>query len=95
MLKDKKLLWVVEYILGIVLLATVVPFIVHPQLGWSEAHGWAYLLFLISASIILLSCASAMRQRMQLAGRIADLEQIAAGLRIAESQGSGRRQTGT
>jgi len=89
MLKDKKVLWVVEYIIGFILLVAVIPLIVHPQPGWSEAHGWAYLLFLISVSIILLSCASAMRQRMQLAERIAELERMTIGLKTAGSRGQG------
>jgi len=68
------MVWVVEYLIGIGFLVAVLPFIVHPQQGWSPAHGWAYLLFIACAGITLISSASGTRQRLELAKRIADLE---------------------
>jgi len=88
MLTDRKLIWVVEYVIGLVLLASTMPFIVHPRPGWSDAHGWAYLLFIACAGIALLSSASEMRQRMQLAQRIAKLEQMAANPNQTQNQAS-------
>jgi hypothetical protein len=76
MLKDSKLVWVIEYLIGIALLVAVLPFIIHPQQGWSPAHGWAYLLFIACSGITLLGFASAMRQRIALSERITKLEQI-------------------
>jgi hypothetical protein len=76
MQNDSKLIWVLEYALGIVFLVAVLPFIVHPQSGWSAAHGWAYLLFIACSGITLISSASGTRQRIKLSERIAKLEQI-------------------
>jgi len=76
MLKDRKLVWVVEYLIGIAFLVAVLPYIVHPQPGWSDAHGWAYLLFIACAGITLISSASGTRQRMELSKRITKLEQM-------------------
>ena len=75
MQKDRKLVWVVEYLIGVGFLAAVLPFIVHPQPGWSPAHGWAYLLFIACAGITLISSASGTRQRLELSERIKQLEQ--------------------
>ena len=77
MLKDRKSVWVVEYLIGIALLVAALPSIVHPQPGWSAAHGWAYLLFIACSGITLLGLASAMRQRIALSDRITKLEQMA------------------
>jgi hypothetical protein len=76
MQRDRKLIWVVEYAIGIVFLVAVMPFIVHPQQGWSAAHGWAYLLFIACSGITLISSASGTRQRIKLSERITKLEQI-------------------
>jgi len=78
--KDWKIVWVIEYLLGIGFLVAVLPYIVHPQAGWSAAHGWAYLLFIACAGITLISSASGTRQRIELAKRIADLESTIDGL---------------
>jgi hypothetical protein len=72
--KDSKLIWVVEYLIGIGFLVAVLPFILHPQPGWSAAHGWAYLLFIACAGIALISSASGTRQRLELSKRIEELE---------------------
>jgi hypothetical protein len=71
---DNKLIWAVEYLIGIGFLVAVLPFIVHPQPGWSHAHGWAYLLFIACAGITLISSASGTRQRIELSKRIEELE---------------------
>jgi hypothetical protein len=96
MLKDRNLVWVVEYVIGIVLLLAVMPFIVHPQPGWSEAHSWAYLLFIACSGITLVSSASGTRQCMKLSERIKELEQMLEGQRPAQKQAhneSGQKRT--
>jgi hypothetical protein len=96
MLKDRKSVWVVEYAIGIALLVTVLPSIVHPHPGWSAAHGWAYLLFIACSGIMLLGLASSMRQRIALSDRITKLEQMAEGLKGAQKQiqaESGQKRT--
>ena len=85
--KDNKLVWVVEYLIGIGFLVAVLPFIVHPQPGWSPAHGWAYLLFIACAGITLISSASGTRQRLELSKRIKELE------KKLEEQKSAQNQT--
>jgi hypothetical protein len=77
MFKDRRFIWVLEYVIGLGLLAVIMPAIVRPHPGWSPAHGWAYLLFIACSGITLLSCAGSMRQRMHLEDRIKQLEQKA------------------
>ena len=76
MFRDRKILVVIEYVIGFSLLIIVLPTIVHPRPGWSDAHGWAYLLFIVCSSFTLLSCASEMRRRIQQAERIDKLEKL-------------------
>ncbi len=76
MFKDRKSLVVIEYIIGFSLLIAVLPSIVHPRPGWSDAHGWAYLLFIVCAAFTLLSCASEMRKRLEQSHRIEKLEKM-------------------
>src|SRR5512136_1956873 len=73
-MKKDNLVWAVEYLIGIGFLVAVLPFIIHPQPGWSPAHGWAYLHFIACAGISLISSASGTRQRMELFERIRQLE---------------------
>ena len=68
------ILWAVKYLIGIGFLVAVLPFIIHPQSGWSSAHGWAYLLFIACAGIALVGSASGTRQRLELAKRVKELE---------------------
>jgi hypothetical protein len=82
--KDWKLVWVVEYLIGIGFLVAVLPFIVHPQQGWSAAHGWAYLLFIACTGIALISSASGTRQRIELSKRITELEDMLDGLKACQ-----------
>jgi|GEM_PF-520409 len=74
-MRKETILWVIEYLLGISFLVAALPFIVHPQQGWSSAHGWAYLLFIACAGIALVSSASGTRQRIELSKRIKALEE--------------------
>lgn len=74
MQKDSKPIWVVEYLIGIGFLAATLPFIVHPQPGWSDAHSWAYLLFIACAGITLISSARGTKQRIELSERIKQFE---------------------
>ena len=73
-MNKNNLIWIVEYLIGIGFLAAVLPFIAHPQPGWSAAHSWAYLLFVACAGIALISSASGTRQRIELSKRITELE---------------------
>jgi hypothetical protein len=84
--KDSKLVWIVEYLIGIAFLVAVLPYIVHPQPGWSAAHGWAYLLFIACAGITLISSASGTRQRIELSERVKKLEKKLEEQKSAQNQ---------
>jgi hypothetical protein len=75
MFRDKKVIIIIEYIVGFSLLILVLPCIVAKQPGWDTAHWWAYLLFILSAGIALIGSASGMKQRLELSQRIIKLEQ--------------------
>ena len=75
MFKDKKTIVVIEYIIGFSLLILVLPYIVTQHSGWTSAHWWAYLLFIVCTGLALIGSASGMKQRMELAQRIIKLEQ--------------------
>jgi len=83
------MVWVVEYLIGIGFLVAELPFIVHPQAGWSPAHGWAYLLFIACAGITLISSASGTRQRLELSEQIKELEKKLDEQKSAQSQTPG------
>ena len=70
MFRDRVVIWVLEYILGGMLI--VVPLAGLALLGaeWRGARLWSVALFGVSLGVILVSCASSMRQRMRLASRI-------------------------
>ena len=75
MFKDKKAIIVVEYILGFSFLILVLPYIVTLHSGFTSAHWWSYLLFIVCAGLALIGSASGMKQRMELSHRITKLEQ--------------------
>jgi hypothetical protein len=80
MFKDRTLIWCLEYVFGGML--AVVPLAsryLRPP-AWTDAHLWAAQLFVVSLGVVLISCASSMRQRLLLARRIDELaRQVANG----------------
>ena len=77
MFKDKTVVWVLEYLLGgtLVLVPLAVVGFWLPE--WIDARIWAVQLFVVCLGVVLISCASSIRQRMLLAKRIDTLaEQI-------------------
>lgn len=82
MLKDRRLIWILEYVFGgTLVVVTLAPRVLWPP-AWTEAHLWAAQLFVASLGVILVSCASSMRQRLLLARRIDALaRQMADGCR--------------
>ena len=88
MFKDRTLIWLLEYVFGGML--AVVPLtsrILRPP-AWTEAHLWAVQLFVVSLGVILISCASSMRQRLLLAKRIDELAK-----QLAEGRGPSSRSS--
>ena len=88
-MNKENLVWAVEYLIGIGFLVAVLPYIIHPQSGWSTAHGWAYLLFIVCAGIALISSASATRQRIEMSKRISELEKKFEEQKSAQDQTQG------
>ena len=86
MRKDSKLVWVLEYLIGGCFLVAVLPFIVHPQPGWSDAHTWASLIFIACAGITFISSASGTRQRIELSEQIRKLEEKLEEQKYAQNQ---------
>jgi len=76
MFKDSKIIVVLEYIIGFCFLIAVVPLFVDPRQDWNDAHQWAYLFFIVGAGLTLVSCASGMKQRIELSQRILKLEKM-------------------
>ena len=70
MFKDRMMVWVLEYVLGgtLVLVPLTVLGLWRPE--WTDASIWAAQLFVVCLGVVLISCASSMRQRMFLAKRI-------------------------
>ena len=80
MFKDRMLVWVLEYILGGTMVLVPLTSLVLCRGAPTDAHIWAVRLFVVCLGVILVSCASSMRQRMLLARRIDTLaKQIAGG----------------
>ncbi|MEJ2701353.1 MAG: hypothetical protein P8Z79_02820 [Sedimentisphaerales bacterium] len=85
--KDRTIVWVLEYIFGGAMVIVPMTRLTLHRFVWSYPHTWATQLFVTCLGVILISCASSMRQRMLLAKRIDELTgQIRE--RSALSQGS-------
>ena len=70
MFNDHRLIWILEYVFGgMLVVVPLAPRVLRPP-AWTEAHIWATQLFVVSLGVILISCASSMRQRLLLARRI-------------------------
>lgn len=67
MFKDRAIVWVLEYIFGGTLIIMPLMGLIFWQPAWIDAKLWAAQLFVICLGVILVSCASSMRQRMLLA----------------------------
>jgi len=95
MFKDKKAVWVLEYVFGGALIVVPMAELVFCRQKLMDAHILAGQLFVVSLGVILISCASAMRQRIHLARRIDKLaEQIQDGSRIAHESEQTESQKG-
>ena len=75
MFRDRMVVWIMEYIFGgtLVIVPLMIGFLF--QILWIDAHIWAVQLFVVCLGVILISCASSMRQRMLLSRRIDGLAQ--------------------
>jgi hypothetical protein len=76
MLRDRTLIWVLEYIFGGMLVIVPLAGQLLYQPARTDAHTWAARLFVVCLGVILVSCASSMRQRMLLSRRLDRLAQL-------------------
>jgi hypothetical protein len=83
MFNDRVLIWILEYVFGGMLVVVPLTSRVLCPPAWTEADVWATQLFVVSLGVILISCASSMRQRLLLARRIDRLAK-----QVAEGYGS-------
>ena len=70
MLKDNKVIWAMEYILGGLLVVVSLAALVFWPGSQLDMRIWTSELFAACLGVILISCASSMRQRMILAKSI-------------------------
>jgi len=70
MFKDRVLIWMLEYIFGGTLVLIPLVSLQFRGSTWTDAHIWAAHLFVVCLGVVLISCASSMRQRMLLARRV-------------------------
>jgi hypothetical protein len=79
MFKDRVVVWVLEYIFGGTLIIIPLMGLIFWEPARIDAKLWAAQLFVICLGVILVSCASSMRQRMLLAKCIDNLAKQIAG----------------
>jgi len=79
MFKDRMIVWFLEYVFGGALVIVPMTSMAVRRFAWTDAYLWTAKLFVACLGVILISCASSMRQRLLLAKRIDNLaEQISA-----------------
>jgi hypothetical protein len=78
MFKDGIIIWILEYIFGGLLVFVPLVWLKLRGPTHLNAHLWAVGLFVACLGVILISCASSMRQRLFLARRIDRLAKQAA-----------------
>jgi len=83
MFKDRTVIWVLEYVFGGALILLPLMGLSLCQVNWTCSFLWTMGLFLICLGVILVSCASSMKQRMFLAKRVDMLAK-----QLADSSGS-------
>jgi hypothetical protein len=95
MFKDRMIVWFLEYIFGGTLVIVPMTSLVVGRFAWTDAYVWTAKLFVACLGVILISCASSMRQRLLLAKRIDKLaEQIQANAAFSQISAEAKVQTG-
>jgi hypothetical protein len=70
MFKDRMIVWFLEYAFGGMLVIVPLASQLLSRSIWIDAYVWTAKLFVACLSVILISCASSMRQQLLLAKRI-------------------------
>jgi hypothetical protein len=95
MFKDRMIVWFMEYVFGGVLVIVPLASQLFRRFAWTDAYLWTAKLFVACLGVILISCASSMRQRMLLAKRIDKLaEQMQANAAFSQISAEAKVQTG-
>jgi hypothetical protein len=95
MLKDRMIVWFLEYVLGGVLVIVPLASQLFRRFAWTDAYVWTAKLFAACLGVILISCASSMRQRLLLAKRIDKLaEQMQASAAFSQISAQTKGRTG-
>lgn len=90
MLKDRMIVWFLEYVFGGVLVIIPLASQLFRRFAWTDAYVWTAKLFAACLGVILISCASSMRQRLLLAKRIDKLaKQIQANAAFSQMSAQG------
>jgi hypothetical protein len=85
MFKDRMIVWFLEYVLGGILVIIPLASQLFHRFAWTDAYVWTAKLFTACLGVILISCASSMRQRLLLGKRIDKLaEQVQAGAAFSQ-----------
>jgi len=91
MLKDRMIVWFLEYVFGGMLVIIPLASQLFRRFAWTDAYVWTAKLFTACLGVILISCASSMRQRLFLAKRIDKLaEQIQMSAEFSQSSGQAK-----
>jgi hypothetical protein len=95
MFKDRMIVWFLEYIFGGMLVIVPLASQFFHRFAWTDSFVWTAKLFAACLGVILISCASSMRQRLLLAKRIDKLaEQMQARAAFSHISAEIQGQTG-
>jgi len=95
MFKDRMIVWFLEYVFGGALVIVPMTSLAVRRFAWMDAYLWTAKLFVACLGVILISCASSMRQRLLLAKRIDRLaEQMQANAAFSQMSAEAEGQTG-
>jgi hypothetical protein len=95
MLKDRMIVWFLEYVFGGILVIVPLASQLFRRFAWMDAYIWTAKLFTACLGVILISCASSMRQRLLLAKRIDKLaEQMQVNSTFSQISAEAKDETG-
>jgi hypothetical protein len=95
MFNDRMIVWFLEYVFGGMLVIVPLASQFFRRFAWMDSFVWTAKLFAACLGVILISCASSMRQRLLLARRIDKLdEQMQAYTAFSQTSAETKGQTG-
>jgi hypothetical protein len=95
MFKDRMIVWLLEYVVGGALVIVPLASQSFRRFAWTNSYVWTAKLFTACLGVILISCASSMRQRLLLAKRIDKLaEQMQTNSPFSQISAETKAETG-